>query len=153
MSTKKVKGLRLTLGGAPDSPFQIPGLPGYYMPSRVTPIGGPGEATEEQAEQFAALPEAITDLKGAALDEALKAQGLSLEGTAPEKRLRYAVAIGQEPVVVIEEISEAQAEREREFQAELIENGRRGALNLRGSAQGAEIAQVQNELAAAGQEA
>lgn len=48
---KKHLGLRLTLGGAPDTPHTIPGLPGQYRPSRATPVGGQGEPTEEQARE------------------------------------------------------------------------------------------------------
>lgn len=111
MSSKKVKGLRLTLGGAPDSPHQIPGLAGYYLPSRVTPVGGPGETPLEVAEEFAGR---------------------------------------KEPSVELVEISEAQADKEREFQAELVVRGRHGVLDLRSKAKGAEVAQVKDELAAIG---
>lgn len=49
---KKEYGLQLTLGGAPDTPHLIPDLPGYYRPSRPTPVGGPGEVTLEQAKHL-----------------------------------------------------------------------------------------------------
>jgi hypothetical protein len=45
-----VKGLLLTLGGAPNTPHVIEGLPGYYYPE--TPhIVGDGDLTVEAAEQ------------------------------------------------------------------------------------------------------
>lgn len=109
MSSKKVKGLRLILGGAPDTPHQVADLPGYYLPSRVTPVGGPGEASEEQAKEAAARDGAVVELV---------------------------------------EISEAQAERERDFQAELVVRGRQGVLDMRRRAKGDEIERVRREEAA-----
>lgn len=37
-------GLRLTLGGAPNTPHAIPGVPGYFWPDFPTPVGGEGDA-------------------------------------------------------------------------------------------------------------
>lgn len=53
---KPVYGLRLTLGGAPCTPHYVTGLPGVYWPDRVTPIGGVGEASMEEAQRAAADP-------------------------------------------------------------------------------------------------
>ena len=49
---KTAPALILTLGGAPDTPHAIPGYPGLYRPGRPTPIGGPGEITEDQAREL-----------------------------------------------------------------------------------------------------
>lgn len=42
-------GLRLVLGGAPHNAHSVNGLPGWYWPDKATPVGGPGEPTNEQA--------------------------------------------------------------------------------------------------------
>ena len=66
MAESKTYGLRLTLGGAPDTPHIIgtvpavrndkgevvqPGaeVPGHYRPSTPTPVGGPGELSLDVA--------------------------------------------------------------------------------------------------------
>lgn len=50
-------GLRLTLPGAPCTPHNLPGFPGFYWPDRPTPVGQPGDpVTTEQAERWAADP-------------------------------------------------------------------------------------------------
>jgi hypothetical protein len=49
----KEQGLRLTVGGAPNTPHIVPGLPGFYYPDKPTPVGGDGEASVEQAEKAA----------------------------------------------------------------------------------------------------
>lgn len=43
MASNKRFGLRLTLGGAPNTFHTIPGLPGHYHPSIPQPVGGEGE--------------------------------------------------------------------------------------------------------------
>lgn len=50
MSDKKVKAARLTLGHAPNTWHVVEGLPGFYHPLYPTPIGGPMELTDEQAQ-------------------------------------------------------------------------------------------------------
>lgn len=51
MSAAKRYGLRLTLGGAPNTPHVVPGLPGYYRPDIPTPVGGDGELSLEAARE------------------------------------------------------------------------------------------------------
>lgn len=51
MSDKKVQAARLTLGNAPNTWHVVVGLPGFYHPQHPTPIGDPGELTEEQAKE------------------------------------------------------------------------------------------------------
>lgn len=46
----KLPALRLTLGGAPNTPHFIVGLPGFYFSNDFTPVGGEGELTFEQAQ-------------------------------------------------------------------------------------------------------
>lgn len=47
-------GLRLTLPGAPLNAHTIPGLPGFYWPDRLTPVGGPGDPIDLEAARAAA---------------------------------------------------------------------------------------------------
>jgi hypothetical protein len=42
-STSRTKGLRLTLGGAPNTPHRITGFPGLYRANSPTPVGGDGD--------------------------------------------------------------------------------------------------------------
>ena len=46
-------GLLLTLGGAPNTPHTVQGLPGYYRPDIPTPVGGDGELSLEAAREAA----------------------------------------------------------------------------------------------------
>ena len=48
--------LVLTLGGAPAAAHRVEDLPGYYRPDTPTPVGGPGEASVEQAQVLHAAP-------------------------------------------------------------------------------------------------
>lgn len=52
MSESKTQGLRLTLGGAPDTPHTIPGVPGLFRPNVPTPVGGPGEIDAKLAKKL-----------------------------------------------------------------------------------------------------
>ena len=45
----KTYGLVLDLGGAPDTPHVIPGLPGLYLPNRAVPVGGDGDLSLDAA--------------------------------------------------------------------------------------------------------
>jgi hypothetical protein len=58
MATSKKKpagfGLRLTVGGAPDTPHVIPTIPGVYRPGAPAPVGGPGELDLAEARRLAA---------------------------------------------------------------------------------------------------
>lgn len=47
-----VKGLRLTLPGAPDVPHFVPGVQGMYSPSTPTPVGGDGELSLDEAKRL-----------------------------------------------------------------------------------------------------
>lgn len=53
---RKAPALILTLGGAPASAHIVAGLPGTYRPDRPAPLGGPGEATLDQAKAADADP-------------------------------------------------------------------------------------------------
>lgn len=53
MPKDKNQGLRLTLGGAPEAPMTLAGVPGVYRPNRAVPVGGPGELSVEAAQAFA----------------------------------------------------------------------------------------------------
>jgi hypothetical protein len=52
MSESKTQGLRLTVGGAPDVPHTIAGVPGLFRPTTPTPVGGPGELDTTFAKQL-----------------------------------------------------------------------------------------------------
>ncbi len=58
----KAYGLRLVLPGAPNEPHQVHGLTGIYTKDKVTPVGGPGEPTLEQAREAAKGPDAPVEL-------------------------------------------------------------------------------------------
>lgn len=80
-STKQY-GLRLTLGGAPDTPHQFPGFPGLYRPSRPTPVGGPGEATLEQAQEVdkkRGFPLELVEMTAKEVDEAREGHLVDLD--------------------------------------------------------------------------
>lgn len=51
---EKRYGLCLTLGGAPNTPHTVPGLPGYFRPDIPTPVGGDGQMSLEDAKAAAA---------------------------------------------------------------------------------------------------
>lgn len=51
---KKAYGLVLDLGGAPNSPHEVPNVYGTFRPDRPTPVGGPGEPTLAQARELSA---------------------------------------------------------------------------------------------------
>lgn len=108
MATKE-KGLRLTVGGAPNTPHIVPGLPGFYYPHKATPVGGPGEATLEQAK------------------EAAKGRGAAVE---------------------LVEMSQKEVDDAREALAEVSEAARKGVLERRRDAEGAEADLVREHAAA-----
>ena len=107
--SQKVKGLRLTVGGAPLTPHIVPGLPGFYYPHKATPVGGPGEATLEQAQ------------------EAAKGRSASVE---------------------LVEMSQKEADDAREALAEVSEAARKGVLERRRDAEGAEADLLRDHAAA-----
>lgn len=55
-------GLRLTVGGAPAVPHQIPGVPGLYRPDKPTPVGADGELPLDRARELAADPSVHLEL-------------------------------------------------------------------------------------------
>lgn len=60
-----VKGLRLTLPGAPDVPHFVPGVQGMYSPSTPTPVGGDGELSLDEAKRLdadASVPLELVDV-------------------------------------------------------------------------------------------
>lgn len=56
VASAKHPALILTLGGAPNGPHRIEGLPGFYRPDVPTPCDGPGEPSLEQAQAVAGDP-------------------------------------------------------------------------------------------------
>lgn len=73
--SKSTKGLalRLTLGGAPSTPHTITGLPGLYRAGELTPVGGAGEPSEEQAREADSkrgTPVELVEVTAAELDKA-----------------------------------------------------------------------------------
>jgi hypothetical protein len=53
-SSGKVPALKLTLGGAPNTPHWVGDLPGFFLPDRPTPVGGEDDRiSEEQANEAA----------------------------------------------------------------------------------------------------
>lgn len=109
----KIKGLRLTVGGAPNTPHIVPGLPGLYYPHKATPVGGPGEATEEQAK------------------EATKGRGSAVE---------------------LVDMTAKEVDEARESLAEVREAARKGILERRRDAEGAEAELVRDQAAALSKE-
>lgn len=73
MAESKTYGLRLTLGGAPDTPHffgavpatdDLPAIevPGHYRPSTPVPVGGDGELSLEVARDLAKDPRVPLEL-------------------------------------------------------------------------------------------
>ena len=72
MTESKTKGLRLTVGGAPEVPHTIPGVPGLYLPNRPVPVGGPGELDEKSAKALnddKTVPLEVVDVPKGKVDE------------------------------------------------------------------------------------
>lgn len=69
MSNKTAPALRLTLGGAPNMPQQIPGVPGLYRPDRPTPVDGPGEVSLDEARQLDKDPGVPLELERVPADD------------------------------------------------------------------------------------
>ena len=74
-------GLRLTLGGAPNTPHLVPGLPGYFRPDVPTPVGGDGELTLEAAREVSKSnsPVELVELKPKEADEAKELYDLTVK--------------------------------------------------------------------------
>jgi hypothetical protein len=47
VASSKRHGVRLIIGGAPDTPHTISGLRGYFRPDVPTPVGKPGDVIED----------------------------------------------------------------------------------------------------------
>lgn len=73
MAEKKQYGLRLTLGGAPNTPHVIPGL-GYVQVDPPAPVGGPGEPSLERARRAAEDPGCSVELVELTAKEATAAR-------------------------------------------------------------------------------
>lgn len=56
MAASKRHGIRLVLGGAPNTPHTLAGLRGFYRPDIPTPVGQPGDVIEslDEAKKIAA---------------------------------------------------------------------------------------------------
>lgn len=108
MATKN-QGLRLTVGGAPLTPHIVPGLPGFYYPHKATPVGGPGEASLEQAKE---------------------------------------AATGRGAAVELVDMTQKETDDAREALAEVSEAARKGVLERRRDAEGAEADILRDQAAA-----
>lgn len=109
-SPEKAQGLRLTLGGAPNTPHTIVGIPGVYRPGDPVPVGGPGELSEDGAKglhENAAVPLELVSVPAKDLDrlreqaeeDRANARG-GLARTARDRRVKErARAEAQEPSI------------------------------------------------------
>lgn len=102
-------GLRLTMPGAPCTPHNLPGLPGFYWPDRPTPVGQPGDpVTLEQAEQWAADPALPLEL--IPMDDPAAARteyGTWLDASRGVLRQVAAIAEGDEAVIAADQLATA----------------------------------------------
>lgn len=57
MAASKRHGIRLILGGAPNTPHTLAGLRGFYRPDIPTPVGQPGDVIEDLDEAKKAVAE------------------------------------------------------------------------------------------------
>lgn len=76
MAAKATKGLLLTLGGAPNTPHVIEGLPGYYSPTVPHIVGEGADVPLELAKTAAKEHSDVLDLvsvKAGDVDDALAA--------------------------------------------------------------------------------
>lgn len=74
MASAKSQGLRLALGGAPNTPHTVPGFPGLYRPDVPTPVVELGLMTLAEAKDAAKNhPDAFELVDIANVDEALDA--------------------------------------------------------------------------------
>lgn len=72
MATKR-QGLRLNLPGAPNTPHNVPGVPGYFYPDAPTPVGGEGELPLEAAKEYdkaRGVPLELVDIKASEVEAA-----------------------------------------------------------------------------------
>lgn len=122
--SQKVKGLRLTVGGAPLTPHVVPGLPGFYYPHKATPVGGDGEATLEQAKRAA--------------------DGFPDGDASAAVRKRAA----ENAAVELVDMTEKEANDAREALSEVRKAARKGLLERRRDAEGAEAGLVRDHAAA-----
>jgi hypothetical protein len=99
-SQTKKYGLRLTLGGAPNTPHTVVGIPGVYRPDIPTPVGGEGELSLERAKEIA---ESNVDLELVEVKDILTAKTQNAKDVA-EARNAAAAASRDNPT---------SAERER----------------------------------------
>lgn len=87
----KQYGLKLTLGGAPNTPHILPavgdqpGVPGFYRPDQATPVGGPGECSLERAQAADADPNCPVELVELTDSEATKLRGATATTKAAAK--------------------------------------------------------------------
>jgi hypothetical protein len=68
---KGSQGLRLTVGGAPNVPHTVPGVPGLYRPDDPVPVGGPGELDVDTAKSIhedKAVPLELVDVPAKDVD-------------------------------------------------------------------------------------
>ena len=149
MSAKKPeKGLRLTLGHAPASPHIVPGLRGFFSPDEPTPLGGDGELSVDDAKAYiAAHADRVAEARKA-WDE-FEAEK-EANGERPNGRIEFAAPPC--PVELVD-LTDAQARKARETQADLALLSRRLRRQLRGNKlDGAEAVLAHHEKAAAGGE-
>lgn len=73
---EKRYGLRLTLGGAPNTPHLVPGLPGYFRPDIPNPVGGDGQISVEDAKAAAEISDVLELVE---LEDVAKAEQVAAE--------------------------------------------------------------------------
>lgn len=104
-------GLRLTLPGAPCTPHNLPGVPGFYWPDRPTPVGGDGDpVTLEHAQQLAADPAVNLELVDVADAAAARAEYRTFTDAARGVlRQVAATAEGDEQQIAADQLAAASA--------------------------------------------
>lgn len=107
-------GLRLTLPGAPVNAHTIPGVPGFYWPDRVTPVGGAGDpVTLEQARAVAADPGVHLEVVPVAdPDAARAAYAAAADAAAGALRVNRRLTEGDEAAVITEQLAAASDHQE-----------------------------------------
>lgn len=67
----KHQGLLLTIGGAPNTPHVVEGLPGFYFPAVAHPVGDDCDLSLADAKEAAKAPSAVklVEIKPADLEE------------------------------------------------------------------------------------
>lgn len=77
MAATKRHGIRLIVGGAPNSPHTLAGLRGFYRPDIPTPVGQPGDVIEDldEAKKAVAARKDAIELVEISADQVAAAEG------------------------------------------------------------------------------